>query len=94
MIEQTDNLLTKEECDQIIDYGKSLDMDIYDKGRYYYSDIMRRKTMMEDAFSPSVLQPAYHALVKLKKSYIKSFPEVNNLDPWTCLLYTSDAADE
>ena len=83
MIEQTDNLLTKEECDQIIDYGKSLDMDIYDKGRYYYSDIMRRKTMMEDAFSPSVLQPAYHALVKLKKSYIKSFPEVNNLDPWT-----------
>ena len=89
MIEQIDNLLTKEECNQIIDYGKSLDMDIYDKGRYYYSNIMRRNTLMEDAFSPPVLQPAYHALVKLKKSYIKSFPEVNNLDPETIYFITN-----
>ena len=70
MIEQVDNLLTKEECDQIIDYGKSLDMDIYDKGRYYFSIIMRRNTMMEDAVSPAVLHPAYHALVILYITYI------------------------
>ena len=83
MIEQIDNLLTKEECNKIIDYAKGLDMGTYDKGRYDYSYIMRRGQYMETAFSHPALQPAYRALVTLKKAYIKSFPEVNNLDPWT-----------
>ena len=54
MIEQIDNLLTKEECNQIIDYGKSLDMDTYDVGRYYFSNIMKRNQYMETAFSHPV----------------------------------------
>ena len=65
MIEQIDNLLTKEECNQIIDYGKSLDMDTYDVGRYYFSNIMKRGQYMETAFSHHVLQPAYWIMLDL-----------------------------
>ena len=83
-----DNLLTKQECTDIIKWGSDNIGFQADHNKefftgYDYCDLMDRGQDYEKSFSPKPLRPLYRAIVELKNSYIKSFPEVNNLSHWS-----------
>ena len=85
MIKVQDSLLTKDECDQIINYTMSEfhhNFNYTDIGQYHYVQLMRSDESFETKFSNPVLQPAYNAIINLKNLYIEEFPEVQNLDAW------------
>ena len=83
MIKVQDNILTKDECDKIIDYSVNLpNYSYFDIGQYHYVELMSKNESFESKFSDPVLQPAYNAIVNLKNSYIEKFPEVANLNRW------------
>ena len=87
-IEKQDNLLTKQECTEAIEWScknKGFIPDI-NKERftgYDYCDLMRSGEDYIQSFSAVPLRPLYRAIEILKDSYIESFPEVTNISPWS-----------
>ena len=83
MIKVQDNILTKDECDKIIDYSINLpNYSYFDIGQYHYVELMNKNESFKSKFCDPVLQPAYDAIVNLKNSYVEKFPEVENLNIW------------
>ena len=82
-----DNLLTKKECIDTIEWAHSSKSFVPDVNKnnsgYDYCHLMNRGEDAVKCFSPKPLRPLYRAIVELKNSYIKSFPEVNNLSHWS-----------
>ena len=85
-IEKQDNLLTKQECAEAIEWSckKGFIQDINKENftGYDYCNLMEWGADYAQSFSAVSLRPIYRAINILKDSYIKSFPEVNRLEPW------------
>ena len=70
-----DNLLTKQECTDIIKWGSDNIGFQADHNKefftgYDYCDLMDRGQDYEKSFSPKPLRPLYRAIVELKDSYM------------------------
>lgn len=76
-IERKDNLLTKNDCDQIIHWVFSNKRLIPDEHieitGYLYCDIT-----IDEIFSVPELKNLSKSIINLKESYIEKYPEVNN----------------
>ena len=82
-----DNLLTRKECSELIKWvsdNKSVNPDKNkdDFTGYDYCDLMDIGQNFEQCFSPSPLRPLYNAIRNLTDSYVKKFPELDNIDRW------------
>ena len=81
-----DNLLTKKECIDTIEWAHSSKSFVPDVNKnnsgYDYCHLMNRGEDAVKCFSPKPLRPLYRAIKNLTDSYVKKFPEVNNLDKW------------
>ena len=86
-IERQDNLLTKKECSDIIQWVRKNKLIYPDENKdnytgYDFCDLMHVGENFEKCFSPVPLRPAYRAINTLRDSYAKNFSEVCNLHDW------------
>ena len=86
-IEVQDNLLSKRECTDLIEWvGKNKKMIPHEHKHnwsgYDYHDLMRIGEDHTLCFSEVPLRPAYRAIIDLKNSYVKRFPEANRISYW------------
>ena len=81
-----DTLLTKEECDNIIQWVFANKKFIIDnKNRhtgYEHCDLKYRDDSFSESLSNISLQPIARAITKLVNSYLEEYPETNPLDAW------------
>ena len=87
-IERKDNLLTKKECADAIEWVLKHKIMIPDSNKettsgYDYCNLMDEGEDRHQCFSSIPLRPIYRAINTLKDFYIKSFPEVQWIHPWT-----------
>ena len=87
-IERKDNLLTKKECADAIEWVLKHKIMIPDSNKettigYDYCNLMDEGEDRHQCFSSIPLRPIYRAINTLKDFYIKSFPEVKWIHPWT-----------
>ena len=80
-IEKQDNLLTKKECADIIQWVGNKKK-IYSEKFYDFCDFMEPGENFEQCFSPVPLNPLYKSIIKLKDSYRENNPEVDRLGCW------------
>ena len=80
-IEKQDNLLTKKECADIIEWVHK-NFEMYSDKFYDYCNLMKPGGNFEICFSPVPLKPLYESIVKLKNYYRESNPEVDRLGCW------------
>ena len=84
-IERRDNVLTKQECTDIIQWvynNKNLIPDTNEYSGYDYCDLMDTGQDCMKVLSPPPLKPLYESIVKLKNYYQKNNPEIERLDWW------------
>ena len=86
-IERRDNLLTKQECTDIIQWvcnNNNLIPDIHKNKHsgYDYYNIMFQDGNFNQCFSPAPLKPLGESIIKLKNYYQESNPELDRLDWW------------
>ena len=80
-IEKQDNLLTKKECADIIEWVHK-NFEMYSDKFYDYCNLMKPGGNFEICFSPVPLKPLYESIVKLKNYFRESNPEVDRLGCW------------
>ena len=82
-IVRDDNLLTKSQCNQIIQYVKDNNEFVPNKNIEYrgYSavQLMYDGGSLDDSFDVTELRPLKNAILKLECSYREKYPEVNNV---------------
>ena len=85
-IEIRDNLLTIKECTEAIQWVLSNKNIIQDPNKpnsgYDYCDLMGKGKTFGDSFSPAPLRPVANAILDLKESYQRKYPEVENIHDW------------
>ena len=84
-IERRDNLLTKQECTDIIQWvynNKNLIPYTNEYSGYDYCELMDTGQDCMKVLSPPPLKPLYESIVKLKNYYRESNPEVDRLGCW------------
>jgi len=81
-----DTLLTKEECHNIIQWVFANKKFIIDSNNrhtgYEHCDLMHVDESFTESLSDITLQPIARAINKLIDSYLKEYPESNNLNRW------------
>ena len=84
-IVQNDNLLTKKECAQIIEWTLKNKKLSKGKGKsgYDYCELMDYGGSFHNDLSPDALQPIKGAIDKLLDEYHKEYPEVNMMNNWS-----------
>ena len=80
-IERQDNLLSKKECDDIIDWSLS-SRDIKQPNNVKYAGYSYVDFTCDEVFDLPELQPIKRALLKLKTSYNEKHLELDNLNSW------------
>ena len=79
-----DNLLTKDQCDQIIKWTR--DNYTFTEGEgitgYKFCELMDYGGSFDNDLSPSALFPIKNAILTLLESYMKKYPECINTDAW------------